>query len=33
MTIRLDPDHPLRGENEVVVTFDPYAVVKVNVRA
>ncbi len=35
VTIRLDPDHPLREgeENEVVVTFDPYAVVKVNVRA
>jgi hypothetical protein len=33
VTIRLDPDYPLREENEVVVTFDPYAVVKVNVRA
>lgn len=33
VTIRVDPDYPLRGENEVVVTFDPYAVVKVNVRA
>jgi hypothetical protein len=33
VTIRLDADHPLREENEVVVTFDPYAVVKVNVRA
>jgi hypothetical protein len=33
VTIRLDPDHPLREDNEVVVTFDPYAVVKVNVRA
>lgn len=33
LTIRVDPDHPLREENEVVVTFDPYAVVKVNVRA
>ena len=33
VTIRLDHDHPLREENEVVVTFDPYAVVKVNMRA
>ena len=33
VAIRVDPDHPLREENEVVVTFDPYAVVKVNVRA
>jgi hypothetical protein len=33
VTIRLDPDHPLREENEVVVTLDPHAVVKVNVRA
>jgi hypothetical protein len=32
LTIRLDPEHPLRDENQVVVTFDPYAVVKVNVR-
>jgi hypothetical protein len=29
LTIRLDPEHPLRHENQVVVTFDPYAVVKV----
>ena len=33
VTIRLDPSRPLGEENEVVVTFDPYAVVKVNVRA
>jgi len=33
VTIRLDPEHPLREENEVVVTLDPHAVVKVNVRA
>jgi hypothetical protein len=33
VTIRLDPDHPLRDDNEVVVTLDPHAVVKVNVRA
>lgn len=33
VAIRVDPDHPLREDNEVVVTFDPYAVVKVNVRA
>ena len=32
LTIRVDSEHPLREENEVVVTFDPYAVVKVNVR-
>ncbi len=33
VAIRLDHSHPLREENEVVVTFDPYAVVKVNVKA
>jgi len=33
VAIRLDPGQSLREENEVVVTFDPYAVVKVNVRA
>jgi hypothetical protein len=33
VAIRLDQTHPLREENEVVVTFDPYAVVKVNVKA
>lgn len=33
VSIRLEPKHPLGEENEVVVTFDPYAVVKVNVRA
>lgn len=33
VAIRIDSDHPLREENEVIVTFDPYAVVKVNVRA
>jgi hypothetical protein len=32
LTIRIDADHPLRDENEIVMTFDPYAVVKVNVR-
>lgn len=32
LTIRLDPDNSLREENEVVLTLDPYAVVKVNVR-
>jgi len=33
LTIRLDTEDSLREENEVVVTLDPYAVVKVNVRA
>lgn len=33
VAIRVDQNHPLREENEVVVTFDPYAVVKVNVKA
>jgi hypothetical protein len=33
LTILLDPEHPLVEENQVVMTFDPYAVVKVNVRA
>jgi hypothetical protein len=33
MTIQLSPAHNLTADNEVVVTFDPYAVVKVNVRA
>ncbi len=33
LTIRTDPSHPLREENEVVVTFDAFAVVKVNVKA
>lgn len=33
VAIRLDRTHPLREENEVVMTFDPYAVVKVNVKA
>lgn len=32
LSIRVDPEHPLRSSNEVVVTLDPYAVVKVNVR-
>lgn len=29
----VDPEHPLRADNELVVTFDPYAVVRVNVKA
>jgi hypothetical protein len=33
LAICLDPDYPLSGENDVVVTFDPYAVVRVNVKA
>lgn len=33
LTVRIDEDHPLRTENELVLTFDPYSVVKVNVRA
>jgi len=33
LTIRLDTENSLREENEVVVTLDPYAVVKVNVKA
>lgn len=32
LAIQVDPEHPLRRDNEVVVTFDPYAVVKVNVK-
>ncbi len=32
LAIRTEPSHPLRAENEVVVTFDAYAVVKVNVK-
>ena len=31
--IGLDDHNPLRNDNEVVMTFDPFAVVKVNVRA
>jgi hypothetical protein len=33
LRIRLDPRHRFRDDNEVVMTFDPFAVVKVNVRA
>ena len=33
LALRVDPTHPLRSENELVVTFDPYAVVKVDVKA
>jgi hypothetical protein len=33
LRIRLDPAHPLRDDNDVVVTFDPFAIVKLNVRA
>lgn len=32
LTIRLGPQISLREDNEVVLTLDPYAVVKVNVR-
>lgn len=32
LTIRLEPESSLRAENEVILTLDPYAVVKVNVR-
>ena len=33
LRIGLDDQHPLKNANEVVMTFDPFAVVKVNVRA
>ncbi|MGV0718212.1 hypothetical protein ABQE93_22690 [Mycolicibacterium sp. XJ662] len=33
LTIRLEQENSLREDNEVVLTLDPYAVVKVNVRA
>ncbi|MCD6640271.1 MAG: hypothetical protein LT071_10220 [Nocardioides sp.] len=33
LELLVDPEHPLRADNEVVVTFDPYAVVRVNVKA
>jgi hypothetical protein len=33
LRVRLDSRHRFRDANEVVVTFDPFAVVKVNVRA
>jgi hypothetical protein len=31
--IRLNRDHDLTDNNEVILTFDPYAVIKVNVKA
>jgi hypothetical protein len=33
LAVLVDPEHPLRSDNEVVVTFDPFAVVRVNVKA
>jgi hypothetical protein len=33
LRIQLDDAHSLKRDNEVVMTFDPFAVVKVNVRA
>ena len=33
LALQVDTAHPLRALNEVVVTFDPYAVVKVDVKA
>ncbi|MCD5344935.1 hypothetical protein [Agromyces sp. S2-1-8] len=33
LSLLLDEEHPLTADNEVVVTFDQFAVVRVNVRA
>ena len=33
LRIKLDDDHGLTGSNEVVLTFDPFAVVRVKVRS
>lgn len=33
MTIRLTREHRLAEDNELIMTFDPYAVVRVNVKA
>jgi hypothetical protein len=33
LRIQLDADHPLGDDNDLIVTFDPFAIVKVNVRA
>lgn len=33
VTVRLESDTPLRTDNEVILTCDPYAVIKVNVKA
>jgi hypothetical protein len=30
--VELDPEHELRPSNEVILTFDPFAVVRLNVR-
>ncbi len=33
LRVRITPSHRLADENEVILTFDPFAVVKVNVKA
>jgi len=33
LSIRVDPGSPLHADSQIVLTLDPYAVVKVNVRA
>ena len=33
LRIQLDDDHELTESNEMVLTFDPYAVVRVKVRS
>lgn len=33
LRIQLDSDHGLAGDNELILTFDPFAVIRVNVKA
>jgi hypothetical protein len=33
LTIRLAPGHRMSGDNELILTFDPFAVARVNVKA
>lgn len=33
LTIQLTPEHQLSRDNEIILTFDPFAIVKVNVKA